>query len=136
MQVCFLGLLAFSTLCQSVDFVNILTRGVCRGLSPRPARLLLLAGLIRHRAARLAGALAGGLALAAAAGLGALAQAGLLDGLNVLHPYSPRSSIRGAGRYRVYYTRRGPRAQGKSVKFTVRTVSNSAKKSKRCFRYR
>ena len=25
MQVCFLGLQAFSTLCQSVDFVNILT---------------------------------------------------------------------------------------------------------------
>ena len=26
MQVCFLGLQAFSTLCQSVDFVNILKR--------------------------------------------------------------------------------------------------------------
>ena len=37
------------------------------------------------RAARLAGALAGSLALAAATGLCALAQAGLLDGLDVLH---------------------------------------------------
>ena len=36
MQVCFLGLRAFSTLCQSVDFVNILS---AKGL--RPSRALL-----------------------------------------------------------------------------------------------
>ena len=45
MQVCFLGLRAFSTLCQSVDFVNILSRSFRSGFrfsaSPRsPARAI------------------------------------------------------------------------------------------------
>ena len=46
---------------------------------------LLFARLIGNAARGLAGALAGSLALAAAAGLGALAEARLLKGLNVLH---------------------------------------------------
>ena len=47
--------------------------------------ILVLALLVGDAAAGLAGRLAGGLALAAAAVLGALAQIAGLDGLNMLH---------------------------------------------------
>ena len=57
------------------------------------AVILLLALLVGHAAAGLAGRLAGGLALAAAAVLGALAQIAGLDGLNMLHGKIPPSFV-------------------------------------------
>ena len=53
--------------------------------STRLLAFLLLAGLIGNTAAGLAGRLAGSLALAAAAVLGALAKVTSLDGIDVLH---------------------------------------------------
>ena len=54
---------------------------------------LLLAALVGYGAARFASRLAGGLAFAAAAGFGALGQAGLLDRLNMLHFNSPLALV-------------------------------------------
>jgi proteasome assembly chaperone (PAC2) family protein len=53
--------------------------------STRLLGLLVFAGLIGNTAAGLAGRLAGSLALAAAAVLGALAKVTSLDGIDVLH---------------------------------------------------
>ena len=55
--------------------------------------ILVLALLVGDAAAGLAGRLAGGLALAAAAVLGALAQIAGLDGLDMLHGKIPPSSF-------------------------------------------
>ena len=55
--------------------------------------ILVLALLVGDAAAGLAGRLAGGLALAAAAVLGALAQIAGLDGLNMLHGKIPPSFV-------------------------------------------
>ena len=53
------------------------------------ARLRALALLVRDAAAGLAGRLAGSLALAAAAGLGAVAQVAGFKRLDMLHDFSP-----------------------------------------------
>ena len=57
--------------------------------STRLLGFLLLAGLIGNTAAGLAGRLAGSLALAAAAVLGALAKVTSLDSIDVLHDECP-----------------------------------------------
>ena len=57
--------------------------------STRLLGLLVFAGLIGNTAAGLAGRLAGSLALAAAAVLGALAKVTSLDGIDVLHDECP-----------------------------------------------
>ena len=80
-----------------MDHVFLLTHEKCR-----PSRrhffknnllILVLALLVGDAAAGLAGRLAGGLALAAAAVLGALAQIAGLDGLNMLHGKIPPSFV-------------------------------------------